>query len=296
MASAVTTLGKLGIGTADPVTTLLNHSQFELGINLMLRDTNATRGTFNKDGTGRVRHSRTMITPHIHCEPSQAELLVLIPWVMGQAATGTTTKTMSLSNTAYEHYVHWKPVAGEEVMLTGTVVDVGTFAASSGEPISVDLGLVARTYDDTRSDFPSLTPDQTSQPFLLTDLSLSFDGSTVQCREFSVSVNNGIDRSRFLNSLTLTRTQKLQRSITVTLDVPAGDNTGLWNEGIEGAAMVATFTNSAQSKILTFTLPDIRFPGQSPTYPLGQEGFLRIQGEAYRTSGNAEPLTISLTS
>lgn len=298
MSSAVERLGKLGVGLSDPVDTLLNFSEFEPGIRTELINTNGTRGTFDEDGN-RLRTGRTTIAPRIKCEPTHLELKTLIPVIMGAAGSGSPTITYDYSNTALPLVLYYLPVAGDQLFYTSNAVDTATFSAASGEALSVDLSLVGTTYDAGRSDFPSLTPDQSTQPFIMSDLGLtglSLGGSGVACRSFSLTVNNNIDKGRFLGSNTLTRLQKLSRVASLSVDVPAGDNAGLWDDGLAGITFTATFANSSNSKSLVLTCPDLRFDANTATYAPGQEGFLRIEAKLYRTAATPRPLRITMTS
>ena len=293
MSSAITNLTKIGYGASDPVDKFLNVMDFDLGVSKSLKDTNGIRGTFFKDGN-RFRHNRTTVEPRFRCEPTAAELAPLLEWIMGGTPTGSGTITYPWSNTTATRYVHIAPVAGEEFGLSGVGVDTASFSAASGDSLTLSLGLLGQTAIDTESSFPNLTPDQTSQPFLLSDLALTFGGSTRSVRQFTIEVNRGLDRSRFLNSLTLTRVQSLMADFRITISVPSGDNASLWSAGIDGVAFTATFTNPNNNAALVFSSPDVRFQAQTPTFDPNAEGFLQISGELCRTSGTANPLTITL--
>lgn len=302
MASAINLLGKIGFGFTATPDLLINLREFDPGVTREFRDTNATRGTFAKD-VNRQRLARTAVAPTFACEPTHLELKHLIPWVMGTTGSGTPL-VYDLSNTQTNPlYIYFLPNAGDALLLNDVACDTATFSAAVGEPLSFSAQGVGLTYEEdpsTPTGFGSLTPDQSTQPFMLSDLALTFAGGTVQCREFSVGVNNYVDRNRYLNSQTLTRTQRLNQTMTLTLDVPAGDNADLWRAAVSGTAaatvaLSAVFTNANTSKALTFASPAVVFPAQTPTYPPGQEGFLRIQGELHRASGTSYPFRVTMT-
>ncbi len=301
MSSAVEKLTKIAIGasggSSGSETTIVNCMSFDIGVRLELRDTNGTRGTFDKDGN-RVKENRDRVSPRISSEPTYVEWAVLLPWITSGTPSGSPTVTYPFVATAVPNIqkIYFNPNAGDSYELTGCAVDSATFRAAVGEPLSVDLDIVGQTYTTSPSAFPSLTPDQVGHPFILSDLVLLIGGSTIQTREFSYKVSNNIDRERFLNSLTLTRTQILHREHMFTFDVPSGDNASLWDNGVAGATMVATFTDatSGSTSVMVFTVPDLRFPGQSPQFAPNAEGFVRIEGEAYRTVGNSAPVGITL--
>lgn len=296
MAGSITALAKLGVGAADPVDTALNFAGFDPGVTRELRDTNGTRGTFFKDGN-RMAENRVTVYPTFSAEPTSPEIHTLMAWILSGTPTGTTTKTYPFADTPTERFVHFKPNAGEEWFLTGCAVDTATLRATSGEPLSFDLNLVGRLYNDAHATLPALSYDVALKPFLLSMLVLQVGGVTKNCRSIAISFNFMIDKSRHLNSLNLTATQKLGTVVGVSIEVPSGDNAGLWDDGIAGASLSAVFTNPTTSKILSFTFPDVRFPAQSPNHPPNAEGFLTLNAEAMRVGQTATdyPVTVTLT-
>lgn len=290
---APTALGKLGIGPADPVTVLVNAMDFDPGVSIDLRDTNATRGAYEKDGN-RTVPTRTIVAPRLSTEPSALEMLTLLEWGMYGTPTGTTTKTFPLSVTPKEMYTFWSPNNGNLWFLSGVGVDTMTISATQGEPLRMEFELLGKTSTNTHAAFPALTPDQTYRPFTLSQLVITVGGITKNCREFSYRIAHNLDRNRFLNSDTLTDLVPLRRDITCTLDVPAGDNADLWNDGIAGAAVAATFTNASGS-VFTLAFPDWRFQPRSPTSPQDGEGFLRLEGQLYRGPAQASPAVLTMT-
>jgi hypothetical protein len=196
MASAINLLGKIGFGFTATPDLLINLREFDPGVAREFRDTNATRGTFAKD-VNRQRLARTAVAPTFACEPTHLELKHLIPWVMGAAGSGSPL-VYDLSNTqANPLFIYMLPNAGDALLLNDVACDTATFSAAVGEPLSVSAQGVGLTYEEdpaTPTGFGALTPDQSTQPFMLSDLALTFAGGTVQCREFSVMVNNYVDR------------------------------------------------------------------------------------------------------
>jgi hypothetical protein len=291
MAGSVTALARLGIGTSDPVDTALQFRDFDPGVRRELRDTNSTRGTFFKDGN-RIRENRRVVAPRFSSEPTAPEWAVLLPWIMSGTPTGAGTLTFPWADTVASRNLHFKPIAGEEWFLGSVGINTATLRAASGEPLSVDLDMLGITHNDAHATLPALSYDQTLQPYILSDLSLTVGGIARKCREFSLVVNCGLDAGRYLNSLELTALQKLSASFVLTVDVPSGDNAALWKLGVSATAFVATFTNPQTSAVLTISAADVRFPGISPAHPFQGEGFLRIQAEACRV-GAGQPLTIT---
>lgn len=295
MAAAISTLAKLGIGTdgtTDPVTQRLDFIDFDLGIDVEIRDLNGTRGKYTKDDA-RYRQNLTRVLPTVRMQPTALELAALLPWIFDSAASGT---SYPLGATTFLRSVAFDPNGGSLWVLLNVAVDRAVFRMSQGEPLDLSLDLVGRGYSVTGS-FPAITLDLTTQPFLTTDCALTIGGSTVQFREATLTIEKNIDRNRFFNSATLTAQNKLRRRIMWEFNVPYGDNTSLFNAtasaGTAGA-VVATLTNSATS--LAFTSAAVRIQGRSPKSPFQQEVMLPLEGEAVSSDGTVEALTTVLDS
>lgn len=293
MAGSVTALAKLGIGAADPVNTALQFAVFDPNVVDEQTDTNATRGTFFKD-SNRILQNRIMVTPRFSSEPTAPEMAVLLEWIMGGTPTGTTTKTYPWSDTPLARYLHFKPKAGEEWFISQCAVDNALMQASVGGALGFDIDGVAIGYDDTRTNFPSLTYDQTLQPFILSQLALTVAGVDRKPRSISMQVIGGIDRDRYLNSRNLTALQRVNGGFMFSFEVPSGDNAaGFWKAGVDDVAGSAVFTNASTGAVLTWDIPAMRWAPTSPTHEPGGEGFIRINALPVRVS-TATPITITL--
>lgn len=295
MASSQTKLGKLGVGTADPVDTLMRFIEFDPGVRREQANAKGTAGTFYTD-VNLNREVRRTVYPSLSAEPTSLELAFLLAWSMGPAAANVYSPQVAVE----ARNLHWKPIAGEEIFLAGCGVDNMTLSANSGEILAVNLDIVGITHDDTRSNFPAVTPDVTSQPFVLSDLTatggaFSFAGSTRQPNGVRISVQNFIDRTRHLNSLELTRVQKMDQMFTVAFEVPSGDNSGLWSAGMSSVTLNAEFKNINTGAELIVSCPCIRFPAQTPRHVPGGEGMVSIEGMCYRTGGAGHPIQFTLT-
>lgn len=298
--SSQSKLGKLAVGTTDPVDTFMRHVEFNPGVRREQRAIRGTAGIFYND-TNLVRESRRLVLPSIVAEPTSVELVTWLTWALG-TPTGTTTKTYNPQNTPNLLNFLWFPVNGDSFFLGSVGCNRFSLSASMGEPVVFTADGVGITHDITHTSFPAISPDVTSQAFMLADLTavggaFTLGGATLQPSAFGITVDNFIDMARFLNSLELTRIQKLDEAFGVSLTVPAGDPaSGTWSSGMTtSVALTATFKNIVSGAILTITIPAIMFPAQTPRWTPGQEGMLTIEGSAYRTGGTGTPLTITLT-
>jgi hypothetical protein len=294
MAGSPTALAKLTWGSADPTTEALNFRDFDPGVERQLLDVNGTRGKFWPD-SNRMLENRRIVMPRFSSEPTTPELAKILEWVMGAAPTGGgATKTYPWSNTPLAKYFHFKPVAGEEWFIDSCAADVATFSATSGGALAVDVLGCAKNYDAARSNFPTIAYDTSLQGFLLSDLVLTVGGQARNPRGFSWTVTGGIDKDRFLNSLTLTTLQRLGANQEVSFEVPSGDNGAqFWASGITGASATAVFTNATTGAVFTLDFPRLRWNGRAPVHSPGSEGFITIGARAVSVAGG-EVSTVTL--
>lgn len=295
MSAAITTLGKLVVADDSGFSTnafRLDFIDFDPGVTLELLDMNGTRGKFTRDDA-RVRHNRTTVFPRLRCQPTAVELSNILKWAMGGTPSGSPTVTYPLGDAAPERYVWYKPDQGTGWKLASVAVDAMTVSSSSGEPLSVDLELVGKDYTFTGASFPSTALDLTTRPYIFSDLALTTSASTRLVREMTFSLRNNIDRSRFLNSLTLTAINKLHREVAWAINVPAGDYDSDWNTALtNGVAAVATWTGPG-TQVLSMTSNAVRFVPRNAQVPFRMESFIRREGEAFSDDGTNESVVIT---
>lgn len=292
---AVTALSNLGIGSQGAPTTIsqgLNHTEFFPGVRRNLKDTNGTRGTFWKD-VNRYRENQQLVQPRIVTEPTAPEIATYLQWMQSGTPTGSDTITYPWSNGVQALNLLYVPQNGDVWQYTNVGVDTCRMSCSGqGEALEFDLQLLGMGWSNTGS-LPSLTYDQSLEPFILSDLVLTFAGTTRAIRNWSLELDCGLTKNRFLNSLTLTALVKYHAGYRISFEMPSGDNPGAWDAGIAGATINAVFTNSNDGAVLSISCTTAVFPGLSPTFTKDSEGYLRMEGEANRT-GSADPLVITL--
>jgi hypothetical protein len=285
MAAAQSMLGKLGIGTADPVDFALDFRQESLMCREEFLDGNGLRGTFQHD-VSRVRRSIRRVGGQISLQPNAEELEKVLPWILGGTPSGT---TYPLSDTSSTRYITIDRVA-KVFTYDGCKVDTAQFRASRGQLLGLDLDVIG--IDETVGNagtFPSLSIDTASGPFVFSDLALTHAGDTYTPQDFNMSIRWKIDRDRFFNSNTLVSVVPTDLEIMVETRLPYGDATAVYNSGPGGVAIVATFTNGTVS--LSFSLVKVCFPRQSPVLPNRSEVMVPLRGFAYKSGATAKLVT-----
>lgn len=289
MAAAQGVFTQLGIDSSNPVTKRFDfHSESLRRIGQLL-DTNGLRGTREKK-IERVRSNFYRVAGGLSFQPNAVELSLLLPWIFGQAASGT---TYSLSDSLATRYVTIDRIS-KVMTYAGCGVNRATFRASQGEPLSLDLDVIGQTETvGNAGTFPSLSIDTATGPFIFTDLVLTVGGSTYNARDFEIVLDNQIDAERFFNSATLVSVATRGRSIMFRTNLPYGDAAAVYAAGESGVAVVGTFTNGAVS--CAFSLPSVAFPTVSPNIPGRVEIMVPIEGEAYHVS-SSDSMTVTLDS
>lgn len=289
MAASLGYQGQLGISASNPVDARFDFHRESVACNEEFFDTSGLRGTRSHLIT-RVRQSIRRIGGQIEVQPTAGEMALLIPWIMGAAASGT---TYALAETLLSRYVTID--RGAKVFTyDGCKVDRARFYCSGpGQPLGISIDVVG--IDETIGNsgtFPSLTLDTTA-PFMWHDCVLSVAGSNYSSQSFECVIDNHLDKDRFFNSQTITAINPLDRTVSTNFLLPYGDATAAYATGAGGVAVTATFTNGNVSILFSFV--KVAFPRKPITIPGRREIFLPLQGIAY-ASASTESLIITLDS
>lgn len=294
MSAAIGTLSKMGVGSANPVTYMVDFKSETLQRKDESVNGNGVRGTRSHHVT-RVRAGLQKIGGAVQMQPNAADLASIFPWALCGAVTTVagTNKWYKLGEAAVTRYVTFDRHA--KVFTYATVgVNKLTMKAEQGQLLDVDVDLVACTETVANAGtFPAIEVDRTTNPFILSDLVLVVNGVTISAKSFEIMVDNKIDPDRFFNSNVMTDIVMLDREVTFKTSVPYGDATALYNLGAgTGIAVTATLTNG--SVVLSLALPKVVFPPMSPNVPGRQEVMLALEGRAYRDGALTDDTTQEL--
>lgn len=282
MAAAVGTLGRLGIGDTSPVDYCLDFKSESFGKTQESMNGNGVRGTLSHT-VERVRAGLQRIQGGLSMTPNAADYHVLLPWILGSAGTTVsgTLERYDLGNAARVKYLTVDRNA--KVFTYDSVgVDRATFRSGQGEFLDCELDLIGKTETIANDGtFPSIYPDITTNPFILSDCVISVNSTTVTAKSFEVSIMNNIDRDRFFNSNTLSALVKRDREVMFRTQIPYGDFIALYNTGAAtGVAVTATFTIGSIEMIMS--MQKVVFNPVSPYVEGRTEVMLNLEGRAYR--------------
>lgn len=283
MAGAIGTLGRLGIGATSPVTYGLDFKSETFGAKQESMNGNGVRGTLEHT-VERVRAGLIRIDGGIDLTPQAADYHQLLPWILGGAGTvvSGTNKRYNIAETAVERYVTIDRHA-KVFTYNGVVVNQATFSAQQGEFLDVSLDLVGLTETVANAGtFPAVYPDLTTNPLILSQMTINIGGSTgVTVKSFEVTVNNNVDKDRYFNSNNLSKGIWYDREVRFKTQVPYGDYVTLYNTGADtGVAVQATFTMGTTTMI--FSMQKVVFEPQHPAVEGRKEVMMNLEGRAYR--------------
>ncbi len=293
---------KLGIHTASPVT-----HQFDfMSCGVVLAESfpyfGGLRGTRERDVSRVVAGNRKVAGPISFPAPTAVEWSLLLPWILGAAASGTTYALADSLPVRYVVVGRDNGTDGKLFTYNGCRVNrarIHSTYSPEGGAVALDLDVVG--VDETIGSagaFPSLTIDATTAPFIHTDSSgaVSLASSAYPVASIDITIDNHLDDGRFFNSPTLNPNfNAMDRTISVTLTMPWAGAEALYGTGPAGAATTITWTSGLTATSLLLTMPALVFPRDSPPTQGRGEGMLTLRGNAYR-SGATSSLVATLDS
>ena len=274
-------------GASDPSFEYVSES---LTMQQQLGGGNGIRGSrsHNKD---RVRILAETISGSVALEPTKAELQQWLFLAMGGGSLSAPTLAETLDNFG----VLVDRIA-KRFVYSNCKVSRFSLSGSQGQPVSCQVEIEGETETEVGTAMPTVAAIDGDLPFIFSDatISLAADASASEIARFALSIDNGLDTGRFMNSVTRDCLDPTDRRITLGLSVPYNaDTVDLHDQSVGGASGTLTLTNT--SGAFAFTMSNLKSPAQSPsTSRRGEEVFLELNMTAYCTNANDElSVTIS---
>lgn len=282
MSASVGTFGRLGIGATSTVDKRLNYRDETFVGETEAIDGNGIRGT--RDSSVELfRNGNIHVNGPLNLIPTTLELSYILEWIMGGSPSGSGTVTYPLGESAETRFVVIDRII-QVFTYAGVAVDRAEFRASEGGLLTVALGLVGQTeIAGNAGTFPAISLDVSTQPLIFTDTTLSINSTTVKAKDFRITIDNMIDKERFLNQTTLSAVNALDRRVGFECTIPYGDYSAIYTAltgGSPGLAVTVTLTNAGAS--LVFTMPAVSLPKRTPGTPGRRELMLGLSGRALK--------------
>jgi hypothetical protein len=249
-------------------------------------DTDGIRGT-RSHSKEVVREGIYTVAGTITMNPSPADLDLLLPRILGAAASGD---TFALAETLPAFGVLVDRVA-ERFQYTDCYVNRATFRSQAGGLLELSLDILGKT-EVKGTSYPSITLGVTAAdaPFVHQDAVVTLAAGAEECLSIEIVIDNVLD-ARFANSQTAGSITPQDRIITCNLVMPyTSDETSLYSQAVGGIAATIKYTNGDISTLFTFGI--LQTPDNSPTVPGKSEITLPLAMVA-RKSGTTEALVVT---
>lgn len=244
------------------------------------------RGTRSREATGCVIASSD-VRGSIELYPRPDELDFLLPLILG---TDESTDVFALAETLQEFGICIERGA-KRFIYTGCRVDRAVFSCSQGQLLKLVIEIEGETEVVSATAFPATVPALTVlQPYTFKQaaLVLQADASAVEMFDFTLTIDNMLDKERRLNSETRTQIQPTDRMVTLQLRVPyTADEVDLHDYAIGGGTGSIALTNGNRS--ITFAFANLKAPADSPVISgRATETTLQLNYQAYKLSTTNE--------
>lgn len=177
----------------------------------------------------------------------------------------------------------------------GVKISTLDIKASVGDLLTAELGLIGSTAEATGT-ITAASYGSGLLPVSFTGATVDVAGSSYPCKDFSFSLDNGLDAERYVLGASTAREPVAANLAEVTGEVMAEfvDLTA-YNRVVNAthAAITATFTDTASpAKTITVSIPIVRFDGDTPNVggPEVLDISLKYKG---LFDGSASPVTIT---
>lgn len=282
-------LCRVGVGASAPATLLLDLISGDVGLTEAHVNGTGVRGTRSRHKS-RTRRGLRRPSGSITIEPNVDELVFWLPYILGGTPVGTSYPLAE----SLGSFIYQKDMIEKVYTYSGCKVASATFRSSQGGPLQLSLNIegVDESIGNAGT-FPDLELEAAA-PFVHHDGAFtvnSLSGRTFF--DFELTIDNLLDGERFGNSATRTALNPTDRNISLGLTPPYGGNHDMYNLLHTGVPIVATFTNGTVS--ISFSMPFVQIPRQTPIIAGKAENRLLLRGEARADDPNTE-LVVTLDS
>jgi hypothetical protein len=222
-------------------------------------------------------------------EPRPEDLDLILPWILGAAES---VDVFDVAEAPLTYGVDIYKIA-DSFRYAGMRVNTATFSSQPNQPLQLELD-VQGTSETAGITFPTIAATLSAKaPYIHHQLTLTLNAVARQCSRISIAINNALILDRFMNSQTRAELPSGDRIVTLSVDVPYGDESNLYDLAVGGIEGTAVYTNGTDT--LTFTFGQLQVPARSPIINArGQEIGLTLEFQA-RNDGTANSIKVTST-
>lgn len=232
--------------------------------------------------------------------PNALEWSVLLPFILGADASGTTFATAETLPSFTAVLDKDNGTDGKVFTYAGMKVGRASLTADQGGLLMLQLDVEGRDESiGNAGTFPAISLSVATGPFCFSDAVISVAGSSYSFKSFRLSVDNQLDGDRIMNSAVRTAIPTRGRIVSVELDGPAGNNHASYPTAATlaaGVAVVITLTNTVHAVSMAITLPKCHFPRRSPVWNGREELMIPLAGECRASAAAGDEISIVLDS
>lgn len=281
--------GKLGASPGNGVPTIGARSKISIGGTTMevLRSTmGAKQALISRNGIrGDWAHLATdqrlgpqAVGGTLEMEPSASELATLMGYTIATSGNALTDFTM----------IEDKGGAANNASVftySGCKIGKAVLSGTQGAAIKLTLDVVAKT--ETQSgNSPAVA--SSGYPFVFSDITLTMTSGR-ECHSFELTIDNKIDAGRFLNALTMSYVQEMDRMVHLRATLPAtNNNTDLYPMAITGIVGPTLAMTDCSNTTKTFTFGTLQSANDAPEIPGKSEIMLTLAMVAGATANTAD--------
>ena len=209
----------------------------------------------------------------LEMEPSASELATIMGYAIAASGSALTdfTLTEAKDSTVFTY--------------ANTKISKAVISGTQGAAIKVTLDLVAKTESASGS---APTAASSGYPFVFSDITLTLTSGR-ECHSFELTIDNKIDANRFLNALTMSYVQEMDREVHLRATLPyTSNNSDLYPmliAGISGATLAMT---DCSNNTKTFTFGVLQSDNNAPEIPGKSEIMLPLAMVAGATGSTAD--------
>jgi hypothetical protein len=240
----------------------------------------------------RTRIGQEVVSGNIVLCPTPVELDQWLPRILGAAES---TDVFALAETVPAWSVLVDRIA-KRFIYKGCYVDKAVFSWSAGQMLKMTISAEGKSETISATSVPGTVPAINSGvPYASGDctFSLSADASAAEVQEVEITIDNMLEKNRFMNSVTRAQLPSLDRLITVRMVVPyTADEVDLLQQTYAGAAGSVTFTLSGVS--CAFAFGNLKCPSESPVISSRNgELMLNLNMTSHYVVGGARELVVT---
>ena len=274
MAANEGTFARLGVAASTPATLFMEYITNGIKKRTTHAHNDGIRGTRART-IDRSRVTSSVVNGPLKMQPSISELDWWVSRIMGGVTGGGVTL---LAETLPTFYAIWD--SGDNVHEWPVCkVDKATLSGASGQPLDLTCDIEGTIENLNAASFPAITP-ATDSMFVASDVTLTLGGTAFEVETWQLMIDNVLDKTRFMNSLTRTELPETDRIVSLNCVIPYNTaGVALYSDAVAGIEGSLAFTGNGST--YTWLFGQLLAPKEGPDGPARSELKLNLNFRAF---------------